>query len=606
MVRTFTGNDGTKRAEINFEPVSPEMVPQIALDPRAEYVVTPGSNGNEVKVTEDFAGGSRTRVVSYNSDTKTTRDITTTTSNTGQTIIRTSIVTQLGGELGGGGTMTWSGSTPDKPGTVVIKDAQGETFTGLFSEIDLSGQTFTSSDENTFTSADGTITVNLAEKKVTKTEVKTKSDGARTEVSFAPNPAYGAAAGDRTVVTRDKGDKQTRREVYHIGGDLSQTTFENGAEVYTQRVTEQRAGIAGRLVSQKYPDGDIYRPVHAVLYDTPDENGKMDGKITKEDAQRLGIDTLNNNIFFESLDALDGESDGNVDEDIIIIGDNPGKYRLPRTEEELKRAGEVKTSNSLRESLTGNSPLGEVGNFFSGYRPKQGVSNLLFGKAFLNEWREKVDEGFAKAYLGIDYWTSEICSSEFDVVGDSVAGITAAEGVFQFIGVAQGEVAGSVPILCDAQNECKAGTCRRRDNVCVDGQDKIILEHFYKITYGVRAPSDERFTPYYDEEGAISFNIVVSGKDKTASLFTQFVDLQNGESAVQRAPKKSPILHYSPIVYDKVCLVFGKKPVDRKGKNVDSVCNPIVPATGSFENFRRNIDGAPRTSGREPLFNKDW
>ena len=184
-------------------------------------------------------------------------------------------------------------------------------------------------------------------------------------------------------------------------------------------------------------------------------------------------------------------------------------------------------------------------------------------------------------------------------------GIEAAEGVFQFIGTAQAEVAGSVPMLCDANKECKAGTCRRRDNACVDSNDKVILEHFYKITYGVRAPTDERFTPYYDEDGVISFNIVVQGKARTASLFTQFVNLESGENAANKAPKPSPILHYSPNIYDEVCLVFGKKPVDRKGKDVRNICNPIVQATGSFENFRRSSD-APSAFGSEPLFNTDW
>ena len=580
-------------ADGKWNNVPKEMSPLITLDPHKDYLVAGPDADNIVTVTErsTVGGVTRTHVLSYYPNLKTTEDVTVITGSAAAgaaPITRTTIVTQLG-EDGNGGTATWSGTTIEQPGTLVIKDAQGETF-------NLDGMVF---DDYTFANVDKTKSFDIERQKLTEGA----SGGAHTETSFAKND-FGAAAGDRTIQKFNDKKKGTSREIYHVGGDFSKTDFDkDGAAVSTTRVAEQRAGIAGPLVFVSYhKTGNTYRPVSALLHDT-----NRDQKVDRADALKLGVSDV---LFSQADKDKNGEIDRtemqgilNEQSNTIYSHDDIDNDRVPDDiKAELNGADD---KNQYRRYITGQSDAAVVGDFLANYNSKQGISNLLFGKAFLNEWREEVDEAFARTYLGVDYWTSEICSDEFDVVGESVVGIEAAEGVFQFIGTAQAEVAGSVPMLCDANKECKAGTCRRRDNACVDSNDKVILEHFYKITYGVRAPTDERFTPYYDEDGVISFNIVVQGKARTASLFTQFVNLESGENAANKAPKPSPILHYSPNIYDEVCLVFGKKPVDRKGKDVRNICNPIVQATGSFENFRRSSD-APSAFGSEPLFNTDW
>ena len=215
----------------------------------------------------------------------------------------------------------------------------------------------------------------------------------------------------------------------------------------------------------------------------------------------------------------------------------------------------------------------------------------------------------------------------------SVAAIEGPGGVVQTIATIQGEHSEKVPMLCPTELTCEEGSCDTLRNVCVDEQGqvisksdedtkpivcvpqridcpvgecrlkdnlciedgKIVQQFFYKITYAVRAPQDQKLTPYADERGAVSFNIVISGPDRTVTLFEDFYQLNNGE------PAKDVIVKYSPFRYDNVCLIFGKKPQGRTGKEVDRVCNPIGVSSKSFDNFKNN----PGTGGK-PKVVKDW
>lgn len=264
----------------------------------------------------------------------------------------------------------------------------------------------------------------------------------------------------------------------------------------------------------------------------------------------------------DALEAADGELD-NIEE----------------SREEANRRTAEERAQQTREASQLPSAVRAFFTFLGQYKPYDEVSNLLIGEEHMSEWRTTVDQFFYNEVLGgTDYWTSEICRNEFDVVGDSVALLELPGGIFQFIGTIQAERSEPVPMLCNATGQCPKGTCRAADNLCVQG-NTIIQEHFYKITYGVRAPDDDALTPQIDEEGAVSFNIVVSGPEKTSSLFTGFINLNNGDS------KRDVIVKYSPTLYNQVCLIFGKKAVNRNGDDIDKICQPIAQSGGSFDNF---------------------
>ena len=375
---------------------------------------------------------------------------------------------------------------------------------------------------------------------------------------------------------------------------------EPGQEEYTQRTNPDNW-----LMYRTYKDtGATYMPVSSIIQDT-----NNDGKITRADANKVALDN------FDRFDLnKDGEIDRDEEQSIAIVSrdETTGKATsvdMVYTEDQIEKGNvptehkdglqETQTANENNRFYTGRSDFAALGDLLANYKSRQAISNALFGDAFLNEWRESVDQFFAENYLGIDYWTSEICKDEFDVVGDSVVGIETAEGIFQFLGSIQGERSEQVPLLCNATGGCQVGSCRTADNVCVDQNNEIIQQFFYKITYSVVAPSDIKLTPYYDEEGAISFNIIISGPDKTAALFTGFIELDNGAS------DRNVVVKYSPFTYDRVCIVFDKKAVDRKGDDVDEVCNVITISQKSFQNFVNN-PGAAQPGAGPPQFNPNW
>ncbi len=76
----------------------------------------------------------------------------------------------------------------------------------------------------------------------------------------------------------------------------------------------------------------------------------------------------------------------------------------------------------LKSSQKGNTfvPWGssfvfqDIDFIFSTYQGFQGFSALLFEEDALADWKEGIDKVFAETHLGIQYWTSDICSAKLD------------------------------------------------------------------------------------------------------------------------------------------------------------------------------------------------
>ncbi|MBW2979611.1 hypothetical protein KY307_03095 [Candidatus Woesearchaeota archaeon] len=221
------------------------------------------------------------------------------------------------------------------------------------------------------------------------------------------------------------------------------------------------------------------------------------------------------------------------------------------------------------------------------------------------EWRETVDKRFAKACLGEEYWKSEICDAHLEKLNKQTLVIESPAGEVQFVAHVEAERSKPMPkeCPCKADEECIGGICYK------DGQP--LVKYFYKITYGVRAPSDIALTPEIDERGAISFTLKLEGEvNKYVYVIegTQkpyYFHLKPGEE--KSAVGDEALLFFSTRKYDKICILFGKKPVGKQGK-ISFLCNKIAESQRSYENWREAAlaGAAPGEAPTlEPEFNPD-
>ena len=414
-----------------------------------------------------------------------------------------------------------------------------------------------------------------------------EADGSRIIV-----PHTGGEAGGWTERKMD-GTTTKRIRVYDAGGNL----YAQGDNTVMDYYDQQTGAIYKRdtipdTVTGLDTNTDAY-VVGDAWVDTPiNGDGPGDKKLGAGDFiigpggywYEIKVDSVTERVSREPVDST--KQDALVKQADKWEKENPEK--IPRGGFSL--FGVVTNPNLFWNGLT---KAARVGQYASIYRPYHELSSLLFGREFMSGWRESVDQAFASAYLGVEYWESAVCQGEFDVVGGSVGAIERSGGLVQFIGNIQAERSPPVPLLCGEGGACKKGQCRAKDAVCIlNGQP--VQEFFYKISYGVTAPDDEKLTPFADETGAVSFNIVLTGPEKSVPILPAFVETQNGEV------KKDIIVKYSPRLYTKACVVFEKKALGRNGEVTD-ICTDIVEGMGSFE----NAQGAGTAAAQAPA-EVDW
>ena len=324
---------------------------------------------------------------------------------------------------------------------------------------------------------------------------------------------------------------------------------------------------------------------------------------------RFYVDTTNNPYLL--VDGVPRRADTLTDSELSGLGVTRDQITLASKQSDphaIARDKENEDSRQERQHTVDKksppihySPFGTVFGILGAYKPYDAVSNLLIGDEYMSDWRRTVDQWFYNSVLGgTDYWTSQICEQEFDTIGESVAALQLPGGIFQLLAHVEAERSEPVPLLCNPDGSCVQGSCRTFDNVCVTPPNQTIQQFFYKITYGVTAPSDQALTPYLDEQGAIDFNLVITGPEKTASLFTGFVPLKNGEV------KKDVIVKYSSSLYTDICLIFGKKPLNRDGSKVDKICNTLAVSQKSFENFIQTGQAQGSSSGGVSYCSECW
>ncbi|MBT5740120.1 hypothetical protein HOI26_03390, partial [Candidatus Woesearchaeota archaeon] len=213
------------------------------------------------------------------------------------------------------------------------------------------------------------------------------------------------------------------------------------------------------------------------------------------------------------------------------------------------------------------------------------LSNLIFGGTGVQDWLSDAEQKFTPL-LGEVWFPALICENArgLDIEPEGVAILRTPSGIDNAVASIQVERSGNPsPILCSrnpdelAEEEFVCG----RDQVCVeqfcyltDENGRQISEdpatgYFYKITWGVKAPADERLTPFRDEKAAVSFNVYLTEgtRDGTSISDTPLyrkdgdingpIRLKNGQSDNQLK------IAYSTAEYKKACIVWDQHPISR-------------------------------------------
>ena len=262
----------------------------------------------------------------------------------------------------------------------------------------------------------------------------------------------------------------------------------------------------------------------------------------------------------------------------------------------------------------------------------QGLSNLLFPET-TQDWLEWSNSEFLLNWADLPGFASrEWCgydeAKRYSEPGKSSAFVSTVSGTYQFVGSIQGEKSNQkFPISCERNplyegqsqelvdpnlinlpsvgqayyNEedefiCKDDYICKEDSFCYETEFDIepVKGYFYKITWGVSAPTDEKFTPYIDENGkAVKFNLQLSGSSGTKWAFSRpgaygesVITLDNGEQ------DGGTIASYSAENYDRVCIKFhsSHKVYDYENDAVDEICTNFADTVSGTTNYGGTAD----------------
>ncbi len=220
-----------------------------------------------------------------------------------------------------------------------------------------------------------------------------------------------------------------------------------------------------------------------------------------------------------------------------------------------------------------------------------------------------VEAWFASDILGTipiqtDSMISEICRLSHPIVpeGKGFALLETQSGTFQTVASIEGEYTQKpVPFLCDDAGECKEGyKCDLQVCYEVDDDDKFKYDsngkkisppvYFYKITWGVTSPQDEKFTPFIDENNvSVSFNVYLYTENRKSKVGLYKKDgkdvddpihLSNGD-----ADRQVFVDYATSKKYKEACIMFKLAPADRDGEAIPSICKAIVESSDESVTF---------------------
>lgn len=257
-----------------------------------------------------------------------------------------------------------------------------------------------------------------------------------------------------------------------------------------------------------------------------------------------------------------------------------------------------------------------IGSVLSTWKPGwEGLSSWWLPDV-TKEWRKAASETFDKVLLADYVVPAAVCNYDelhrSKVPGESAVFIEVAPGIVQFVGSIQAEKSKEqTPMLCSPQNKtCPTGlVCEK--NFCYkdEDDDKPQFGYFYKITWGVTAPQDEKHTPYKDENGiAIKFNLQFTGENwwlyrgDSGYGNKNTIELKNGDR------DGGAITHYSVKEFKEICIHFGAPPRDVSGGEVTSpICADFVESNVGKIEYETSDEGTSTTTTSGTVsYNSNW
>jgi len=216
--------------------------------------------------------------------------------------------------------------------------------------------------------------------------------------------------------------------------------------------------------------------------------------------------------------------------------------------------------------------------------------------------------------------TTALCNMDermrYSAPGKSTTFVKTLTGTYQFVGSIQAErTYYEEYILCEvSEDEEDEGelVCREDGLICIDDQYCYLDEdengkpdknpdpfeedyepakgYFYKITWAVTAPQDEKNTPYVNEDGtAVKFNVeLVSSSGETKWIFkrpggygTSVLELNNG------AQDSGVIVRFLKEDYQEVCIRFDDDfyVKDMAGDDVKNICAEFIQSSGGYVDY---------------------
>ncbi|MBU1973962.1 MAG: peptidoglycan-binding protein, partial [Nanoarchaeota archaeon] len=243
------------------------------------------------------------------------------------------------------------------------------------------------------------------------------------------------------------------------------------------------------------------------------------------------------------------------------------------------------------------SLAGKLGSYRS-------LSNLLVPGA-TKKWMEVADGDGLRIWSDLDaFAASEYCRKDEEKrsteEGKAYAFVRTTSGTYQFVGSIQAEKSESSTLLLCTPNPdqeaddkfvCSKGLVCGEDQFCYEDKNNDlepdnkdpVKGRFYKITWGVTAPQDEKFTPYVDENGkAVRFNLHLYGPEGDRWVFRRLGATGSSVLALENGQNDGGlIVRYLPEDYNRVCIEFNPADSvkDFGGTAISSICTNIIQSS---------------------------
>ncbi|MFH1317354.1 MAG: hypothetical protein ABII01_07575 [Candidatus Woesearchaeota archaeon] len=305
-----------------------------------------------------------------------------------------------------------------------------------------------------------------------------------------------------------------------------------------------------------------------------------DGKIIDVWTEISRVNEEGREIFFVQPDKLDGSPQGywlKFDCGIyagcefvgVVNPENPDVTISPS--EAGISAEQLAKYQKLGKQYSHRRFFSDATRSLTQFRGLAGFSSLFIPDETLQEWREKVDQAFAKMYLGTEYWASKICASNIVLDDESLVYVETPDGL---IGIAA-HIEGEKIEYPDLANNS--------------------MKYIYKISYFVQNhPSSVQNEGFRLSDQDMIFNVEVIGPGVRNKIYPEDIELGTGQ--IKRVGPENLLVKESPFNYDKVCIVF-ETPIRTFGDSFatesrDEVCNKFSKYTGGPTTVRTPSQGS--------------